>query len=89
MFNKIRYVHGDVLYHRIRDDMHQRVVDLLLILLRLLFPLAPVVRAAGSRARLSGRNRQLRSASTTSAPTRSYAASSKPTSSWPRIASTR
>ncbi len=27
MFNKIRYVHGDMLYHRIRDDMHQRVVD--------------------------------------------------------------
>lgn len=27
MFNKIRYVHGDVLYRRIRNDMHQRVVD--------------------------------------------------------------
>ncbi len=27
MFKKIRYVHGDVLYHRIRNDMHQRVVD--------------------------------------------------------------
>ena len=27
MFNKIRYVHGDAMYQKIRKDMHERVVS--------------------------------------------------------------